>query len=542
MTSSPQDTEICPPDPPADSRIAVSCSSCTYEFLFKPLPSVGFVTEAEGEVTRCSDEISRLREIIEKVEKHQAKLTHEISIHQTFMAPIRRLPPELLALIFSFFCTVDFWDCKPFVSKSNRMTGSLFREPFIIATVCNHWRSIALSTPSLWSTIMLGGGTMELSRKDHYDDPDAELDDSRTFPEDVLEVALERSGQHPLKLWIECFEEYYWPSILTTQLRQVCSRVRHIYLGGSLDPFYHPLAGSSRSLAFDRLSAVQVSPDSGRSMAQLPWLSTAANVQVLVLQNLEEAEAEFWTDLPVQSTQLLFFENTMITDAISTLSRFPDIVSSGLMCEFCDIERPLRAWISPKTLHHLNVTIQCYERECNERPHSDEIKACYCLENLLSNLTIPGLKSLRLEGDSHHQDIYWSQSHFLDFLDRSSIKESVTCISLHNIDGLDDAKFVKVFQSLRFLTSLTVSSFDDKPIIMDTLDAVVNLVRLRSGPGKLEEIVVRMEKLATDSERVKRFKEGMELNFKGTRYTINQARSYPDYPSFNEWLDEIQRV
>ncbi|KAJ7593706.1 hypothetical protein C8J56DRAFT_752598, partial [Mycena floridula] len=109
-----------------------------------------FISEAEKEVTRCKDEISRLKAIIAKVEKHKSKLSHEISIHQSFVSPIRHLPPELLGLIFSLFCTVDFWDCEPFVSKSHRISGSIFREPFIIATVCSHWRSIALSTPSLW--------------------------------------------------------------------------------------------------------------------------------------------------------------------------------------------------------------------------------------------------------------------------------------------------------------------------------------------------------------------------------------------------------
>ncbi|KAJ7593699.1 hypothetical protein C8J56DRAFT_819882, partial [Mycena floridula] len=194
----------------SDNRITVSCSSCIYEFI---LPSLNLLNSdgshqngaktfhssipeahAETEMTRCSDEASWLRGIIELLEKHQTKLSHEISIHQSFISPIRRLPPELLGLIFSLFCTVDFWDCKPFESRKDCLSGSLFMEPFIIATVCSDWRSIALSKASLWSTIMLGGGAMELSRKDYeVEYPNAELGDSYTFPEDVLEVALERS-------------------------------------------------------------------------------------------------------------------------------------------------------------------------------------------------------------------------------------------------------------------------------------------------------------------------------------------------------------
>ncbi|KAJ7587175.1 hypothetical protein C8J56DRAFT_1165277 [Mycena floridula] len=296
------------------SRITATCSSCIYEFILKSMPSVidshstrqniilcdtqviqSFIVDAEEEVTRCSDEVSHLRAVIDEVENRQSQFNHEISIHQSFMAPIRRLPPELLTLIFSLFCTVDFWDCRPFELKCIRMSGSLFREPFIIATVCSHWRSIALSTSSLWSTIMLGGYDIDLSREDYLgENPDSEPDLDDTFPEDILEVALDRSAQHPLKLWIECFRDSeYWPSIFTTKLRQVCSRIEQIYVAGAADPFQIP---NSPNLTFDELSAVRVCPHADiQSMDRLPWLSMAPSVQTLVLQNLEEAETEFWT-------------------------------------------------------------------------------------------------------------------------------------------------------------------------------------------------------------------------------------------------------
>ncbi|KAJ7587150.1 hypothetical protein C8J56DRAFT_828037, partial [Mycena floridula] len=259
-------------DDSSDNHIAVSYSGCTYEFNFKPLSSVAnanstrqniissdtevihsFITEAEEEVARCSDEVSRLRAIIEKVERHQNKVQNELSIHKSFIAPIRRLPPELLALVFSFFCSIDFWD-KPLDKKKSRASGSIFREPFILATVCSHWRSIVVSTPSIWSTIVLAGSNdIDFSREDYQTNYSEEIDKSQTFPEDVLEVALDRSARYPLKLWIECFDDSYFPSIFKTKLRQVCSRVEHLYLGGDSDPFHIP---NSPNLVFDRLSTV----------------------------------------------------------------------------------------------------------------------------------------------------------------------------------------------------------------------------------------------------------------------------------------------
>ncbi|KAJ7587168.1 hypothetical protein C8J56DRAFT_92346 [Mycena floridula] len=508
---------------------------------------------------RCSNEASRLRGIIDLVEKHQNKLSYEISIHQSFISPIRRLPSELLGLIFSFFCTVDFWDCDPFQSKSKRMTGSLFREPFIIATVCSHWRSIALSMPSLWSTIMLGGETVEKSRED----PEADNPDVLAFPEDVFEVALERSGRHPLKLWTERFERFYWPSMsLTTKLRQVCSRVEHLYLGGDTDPFHIP---NSPNLVFDRLSAVQMFAD--RNMGRLPWLSTAANVRTFVLQDSEDAKAEFWADLPVRSTQFLLFRTILsINEAMEILTKFPNITSSGFSCGFNDYVVLPFAWKAAQTLHHLDVTLSCYDRKCvqtNSNP--GDLKACHCFENLLSSITTPGLKSLRLDVDSKYWGACWSRAHFSGFLERSAIKQSLTSLCLHNIDGLDDDELENLFHSVPFLTRLTISAFDNEPIIRtpileqlvtasllpclkffdiqiteDAIDAVVNLVRLRSGSAGLEEIVVRLEGF---SETMARLEEGMKLNFTGARYTIaRRARSYPRSLLFNAWVDEIQRV
>ncbi|KAJ7579271.1 hypothetical protein C8J56DRAFT_340942 [Mycena floridula] len=572
----------------SDSRIAVSCSNCSYEFILKPLPSLlnshstrqriipdteaiqTFISNAEGEVTRCSDEVSRLREIIEKVERHQAKLSHGLAVHRSFIAPIHRLPPELLALIFSFFCTVDFWDCQPFDAKCNEISGSVFREPFIIATVCSQWRSIALSTPSLWSTIMLGGGDIKLSKEDYYEayNPgrrvELDLEETRMFPEDVLEVALQRSAQHSLKLWIECFESVYWPSIFTTKLRQACSRIEQIYLSGDLDPFHSPLI--SPNLVFDRLSAVRVRPyEDLRTMDRLPWLSTATNVRILILQRLGDSYTSLWNHLPAQSTPIrLFVEDENILAAISTFSKFPNVVSSGLMFQHSDYNDPLH-WRSLQGLRHLRITMCCEDRQCAiaaSTPHSGELEACNCFENLVPNLTLPALQSLHIECDTEYLGPRWSNAHFSDFIDRSAIKQSLTCLSIHNIDGLDDDEIVNIFQSFPFLTHLTVSTFNQKPIIStqlleqlgsntllprlrffdiqiyDAIDAMIGFVDARTpSRGHLKEIVVHLD-MEVLLGGVKRLEDGLR-QFPGTRHSIFESRPSRRL-SFDEWMDQVQ--
>ncbi|KAJ7587119.1 hypothetical protein C8J56DRAFT_891013 [Mycena floridula] len=90
---------------------------------------------------------------------------------------------------------------------------------------------------------------------EHEDE--GELDKSQTFAaEGVLEIALERSAQHPLKLWIERLECLYWLMVFTTKLRQVSFRIEEIYLAGDIDPFYLP---GSPSFGFDRLCRSDIS-------------------------------------------------------------------------------------------------------------------------------------------------------------------------------------------------------------------------------------------------------------------------------------------
>ncbi|KAJ7579186.1 hypothetical protein C8J56DRAFT_965040 [Mycena floridula] len=521
-------------------------------------------SEAEAEVTRCIDEASPT---VEKAEKHQTALTL-----------IHRLPPELLALVFSFFCTVDFWNRKAFASKHNsRVNGSIFRESFIIATVCSRWRSIAVSTPSLWSTIMLGGGDIQFSREDSVKYCSEGFSESFVFPEDVLDVILERSAQYPLKFWIQSDCDSYWPFIFTTKLRQVCSRIEQIYLEGNIDPFYGT-DSESPNLVFDQLSVLQLCPDrNDEKIDPFPWLSTATNLRILVFQDpcgtFDGMGPEFWTSMrqPMQTRFLFIEDKTMeIIRATSIFSKFPNTVSSGLMCEYSDYDYiDGFSCESLQALGHFSIDIRCFQRQCAISASSPDSESCNCFANLFSSLTLPALKSLSIQGDpSYSRPQCWSQPYFSEFLDRSVIKQSLTRLSIHNIDGLDDDELVNLFHSVPFLTHLTICAFNQKPIISiampeqlasspllpcleflgvqidqteDSNDAVLHLVAARTpSKGQLQEISVYMD-MKEFPESVERVKDGLE-RFSGIRHSIFEARSYFGHPLFEYWMDDVREL
>ncbi|KAJ7593939.1 hypothetical protein C8J56DRAFT_884679 [Mycena floridula] len=493
--------------------------------------------------------------------------------------PINDLPTELLALIFSFVCTIDFWDYRPFSTKISLRRrhpalggGSLFREPFVIATVCREWRSISLSTCSLWSTIMVAGSAnMEMARKARVQDEESVSDlneddlDRDEAPDDseVLRIALERSGQRPLQLWTECVHATPWSPIFTAMLRQVCGRIEQLYLFGDSDPFHVP---DAPNVVFDRLSAVRMllrRQDKGIIQSKLPWLSTATNVRLFILEDLlsEGFAPDFWNHLPVESIESLLFSLKYwdLAQAISTFPTFQNIRSSTLKLEYFGYEEPLMAWKPPRNLHHFVVNVSCMAKDCVHFPNFDsELQVCRCFENLLPTLTLPGLKSLRLEGDSDYGEVCWAPVQFSQFIARSALEKSLTSLTLHNISGLDDYELVKVFQCFPLLTRLTILEFDDMPIIstpmlikladssfsllshlrffdfyidgtIEGIEALVGLVEARSRPrGYLEEIVVRM-KVFQSLKPKERLEAGMD-RFPGTRHSIK--------PLCKQWNDD----
>ncbi|KAJ7285355.1 hypothetical protein C8J57DRAFT_713789 [Mycena rebaudengoi] len=79
-------------------------------------------------------EVARLQEVITNLNRQRAELRVFANTHIGMISGIRRLPSELLTEIFLQFIRME----------------TSFRDPWIIATVCNRWRAVALSSPSLW--------------------------------------------------------------------------------------------------------------------------------------------------------------------------------------------------------------------------------------------------------------------------------------------------------------------------------------------------------------------------------------------------------
>ncbi|KAF5371436.1 hypothetical protein D9757_009980 [Collybiopsis confluens] len=100
------------------------------------------VDEATADLERCERAISELEEQLGKLKKCRIELVRtRIAPRKSLLSPIRKLPPEILCLIFANV------DRKITLLKSKRLRSAVFG----LTWVCAHWRALVLSERQMWT-------------------------------------------------------------------------------------------------------------------------------------------------------------------------------------------------------------------------------------------------------------------------------------------------------------------------------------------------------------------------------------------------------
>ncbi|TDL19029.1 hypothetical protein BD410DRAFT_774415, partial [Rickenella mellea] len=100
-------------------------------------------------VDSMEQELSSLNQVLLPLIARRDKLSGSIAAHKALLTPARRLPPELVSEIFTHATVYGGLDNlmlpRPRVSEA----------PLKLGRICRRWRQIALSTPSLWSSVTI---------------------------------------------------------------------------------------------------------------------------------------------------------------------------------------------------------------------------------------------------------------------------------------------------------------------------------------------------------------------------------------------------
>ncbi|KAJ7478893.1 hypothetical protein FB451DRAFT_1240155 [Mycena latifolia] len=116
-------------------------------------------------------EITETRMKLLRLEREALYISRHIERCKLPMAPIRRVPPEILSKIFVSYS--DLINDSPSFSDVRRGV-------WLLGHVCGHWRAVGLSTSALWSSFF-------------FSCP-AKIRD----PKALATEFLRRSGSHPL--------------------------------------------------------------------------------------------------------------------------------------------------------------------------------------------------------------------------------------------------------------------------------------------------------------------------------------------------------
>lgn len=139
----------------------------------------------------------------------QRRISEVANLHRALLAPIRKLPVELLTEIFLFAALPE---------SEARWRGA----SHVLAAVCLRWRQVALSTPHLWACIVVIAGSSSL-----------------TLWRESVRTRLERSSYAPLTITWKiygrrafCSGDPYWDADIWALLCTQAHRWASAHLGG----------------------------------------------------------------------------------------------------------------------------------------------------------------------------------------------------------------------------------------------------------------------------------------------------------------------
>lgn len=95
--------------------------------------------------SRLKMELGFIKRKASQLTKQQSTIKKAISTRRSRLAPIHRIPSELLAEIFTWVPLLKD-------TPNNRYIN---RDQLFVLRVCKRWREVALSTPKLWAQLRI---------------------------------------------------------------------------------------------------------------------------------------------------------------------------------------------------------------------------------------------------------------------------------------------------------------------------------------------------------------------------------------------------
>lgn len=179
---------------------------------------------AERNLAAIKALVERMRKSLYKMQEEEWDMATIAALHKRALSPLRRLPNELLREIF-LFAVVD-----------NPASLDARIGPWPISQVCGSWRSIVLSTPRLWSSILIHCPLKKVANSPWSQfDTEITYRDAKFIPKSsipILKTILTRSSVTLLDIVFDITipSMMSQAALLIPSLTKVCRRWRSIHL------------------------------------------------------------------------------------------------------------------------------------------------------------------------------------------------------------------------------------------------------------------------------------------------------------------------
>ena len=113
-------------------------------------------------IAQLAGEMVRLQGFLDELARKRDALESYTEIHISLLTPVRSLPVEILSEIFLRIRDATTPDTTH--GEWNIRSPKLNKTPLLLGSVCSRWRTVTLSTPSLWASFSLTVGSDHVER------------------------------------------------------------------------------------------------------------------------------------------------------------------------------------------------------------------------------------------------------------------------------------------------------------------------------------------------------------------------------------------
>ncbi|KAK0457490.1 uncharacterized protein EV420DRAFT_1548539 [Desarmillaria tabescens] len=382
-------------------------------------------------------------------------IANEVDTIRTGLHPIRRLPDDILTVIFELCVRnptklLDSWHSYDYDSL---VTDDA---PWTLSHVCRQWRAVAVNTSRLWSCVNLTFSDSEELGNERY----------------LLELQLERLKGHDISLSISnpADDHPLLPLIIPKFIPQCTTLMLNVSY-----PFFHSLTPYSECFARVTHLALQLNPnakeprdmnisiDAFTSLPSLQYLNVTGPIEYysLPFHNLTEYHGFVAT-------------NAQHFEALQMLTQSSSLTRLNLVCHESDIDSIPLETITLPSLRHLSL---CEER----RSHYDMVEGS--LAQIYTCIRLPSLISLKIEYRDKGEHTVFPP---LDMSNRCTATTLEVRADLHSTGGSpgDLARFVQSTPNVTdlrirvdplsnaFLARLIVLPDPDVPLLLPKLTSL----------------------------------------------------------------------